>query len=91
MVRLSARDLRTSVGTNVRLIEEKTGLNPWIYGNSRVKANLIQNNISEFPKHEEWRLPLLDKYLCLRTFAYDNGDEEEEATLNGLIHSLVTT
>ena len=43
MVRLAARDLRTNMGSNVRLIEEETGLDPWEASSANVKSALMFN------------------------------------------------
>ena len=42
------------------------------------------------PEGEEWRVNYLLKLLSARLEAFYNGDQEEEARLPDLIHSLVT-
>ena len=91
LFRLSARDLRTNVGKNLRLIEDETDLNPWLFGSKRIKRELLLANAAQMPETESWRLPLLGKLLDQRTFAYYAGETDMEENLNAQIKSLVST
>ena len=91
MACLSARDIRTSLGSNLSHIREETGLDPWLFGGTRMKNALLIASKSEIPIKEIWRVPLLEKYIHERTIAHYNGDTSTEDTLNNLIYSLVTS
>ena len=89
MSRLSGRDLRSNFGSNLRLIVEKTGLDPWEVDNKLIKDQLSSTERVHVPTEDEWRVPLLSKYLDRRLEAYYNGDAEEEDKLTDLIRCLM--
>ena len=70
IARLAARDLRTSLGSNLRLLKEKSGLDPWIATPATMKRELRQGCQTEIPEKEKWRLPYLEKLLNARLWAY---------------------
>ena len=76
LARLSARDARTSLGSNVKAIEEETGLDPWLFGGQRLKAKLLSANTAHVPEPDVWRIGYLEKLLTKRAHAYYNGSDE---------------
>ena len=67
----------------------ESGLNPWEYGGTRLKYELLQNNKSQLPELDKWKIGLLDKFISEKlTRFYDGLDENEE--LESMIRSLVT-
>ena len=82
------RDLRSTTGSNLRLVEESSGLNPWEYSSARVKKELIERGTVEVPVQEHWRVSYLAKLLERRQVADYSGLEEEVEHLTELIESL---
>ena len=48
---LAGRDVRTTTGGNLmlRLLRELSGLDPWVFGSSRLKEDLIKSETKEVP------------------------------------------
>ena len=63
MANLVSRDVQTTTGTNLRLIERETGLSAWITGQDRLKDALVQKETVPVEEREKWRIPLLNKLL----------------------------
>ena len=88
MARLSARDIRSSFGSNLNLIRERTNLDPWEASNHTIKNKLSLAEASDVPSADEWRVDLLSKLLGARLEAYYGNNRSEEARLSDLIRSL---
>ena len=88
MANLTGRDVRTTTGSNLKLLEELTGLNPWIYGSARIKDELIKEETSEIPVQDEWRVCYLASLLQKKQHHYYMGEEEATKELTALIDSL---
>ena len=87
--RLSARDLRTNLGSNLALIREETNLDPWETDKATIQAALQFAEWREIPHGDEWRCEYLWKLLNQKLgFYYDGKVDEEKMTLE-LINSLV--
>ena len=89
--RLAARDIRTSIGSNLDALKRETGLDPRCFGTDRLKQELLNTydqNLS-VNVEDEWRLPYLDRLLTERTMAFYNGDTENHTKINELLQSLV--
>ena len=54
MAGLAGRDIRTTTGKNLKLVEELTGLDPWVFGSGRVKQVQLWTS----------------SYLCCTTFIF---------------------
>ena len=88
--RLAARDLRSSVGSNLALIrKESGGLDPWTAGPGQLKKALSQNEIVPVPAGDAWRVPFLQRLLEERLQHFYTGDKLQEKRVQGLIDSLV--
>ena len=70
MARLSGRDLRSNFGSNLRMISELTGLDPWEVDNKEIKRHLSLAETEEVPHGEGWRINLLSKYIAARSETY---------------------
>ena len=82
---LAARDLRSSLGSNLALVQEVAKLDPWAASRAELQAALVP-----VPQLDSWKVPTLEKLLSARLQAYYLGDKEEEKRLQALISSLVT-
>ena len=87
LARLSARDIRTTLGSNLDHIRKETGLNPWHFGGERIKMELLKNNFSEMDENDKWRIAYLEKLLTHRLYQYYQGNHECEE-LDQMINSL---
>ena len=86
---LAARDVRSSLGKNLSLVRETTGLDPWVARSGQLRAALNLSDRREVPEMELYRVPLLQKLLGQRLQAHYMTNVEEEERLTALINSLV--
>ena len=89
VARLAARDLRSSVGTNLALLQRETGLDPWVIGAGHLRAALLAADKVVVPDVDKWRVPYLERLLAERLQAYYIADTLAEEQLTVLINSLV--
>ena len=47
MANLAGRDLRTTTGRNLMYLQESTGLDPWVFGSTRLKSEVVKNEAVE--------------------------------------------
>lgn len=87
--RLSARDMRTTLGSNLAHIRQETGLDPWVIGGQQMRDKLVSFNASRVPFSDEWRIPFLEKIITEKLLLHYNGFEENK-TLNELICAIVS-
>ena len=86
--RLSARDLRTNLCSNLALIREETGLDPWEMDKTTVQTALQSAEWREISLGDEWRCEYLWKLLNQKLqYHYDGRVDDENFTLI-LINSL---
>ena len=89
MALLASRDVRSSLSSNLALVRELSGLNPWMAGPAHLRAALEAADRVPVPQQDSWRAPLLEKLLVARLQAYYAADKAEEKRLQDLISSLV--
>ena len=86
---LAARDLRCSTGSNLALLREETGLDPWTCSVGPLRAALHQAEQVPVPPADAWRVPYMRRLLQERLIHYYSGNSEEEQRVQGLLDSLV--
>ena len=86
MANLVSRDVQTTTGTNLRLIERETGLSAWITGQVKLTDALVQKETVPVEEREKWRIPLLNKLLIQKQELLYLGEDIED--ISGLINSL---
>ena len=86
---LAARDIRSTLGSNLTHLQNLTGLDPWAVGKSQLKAALGRATRKEVPELDFWRPQLLQKLLSARLEAHYSTDLVEEERIATLINSLV--
>ena len=64
---LAARDLQSNVGSNLSLIRDITGLDPWGKTANTMKARLRQGLVLLVSDHDRWKVSYLDKLLSTET------------------------
>ena len=85
---LTARDLRSTTGKNIKLVHELSGLDPWEYGSARIKDELAKAEEVEVPAVDQWRISYLQKLLEQRQMLHYGGDKEGKERMSDLIDSL---
>ena len=88
MARLVSRDIQTTTGTNIRVVEEASGLSIWDCCQVKLRDALRRKEQVEVQPDEEWRIPYLNKLLAQRQELDYLGQEEEKTTVDDLINSL---
>ena len=87
--RLAARDLRSSLGSNLRILSDVSGLDPWSTTGEEMKVRLRESLRKKTPESEIWRVTYLRKLLSEKQFAFYNCDQAKVIELSQLIDSLV--
>ena len=83
LAELVGKDATSTTGNNLARIRLESGLDPWVVSGSTMSAKLPP---AEVPDQDEWRLPLLEKYIRKRHEAESNLEDTDQ--LNELINSL---
>ena len=86
---LAARDIRSTLGSNLTHLRNKTGLDPWAVRKGQLKAALALATRKEVPENDYWRPQLLQKLLSARLEAHYLADMVEEENIATLISSLI--
>ena len=86
LANLMGRDVQTTTGKNIRLIEERSGLSVWSTGQEKLKEAIAENEIVTVDEADKWRIPLLGKLLGQKQELNYLGADLDET--NDLINSL---
>ena len=89
LARISARDIRSSLGKNLQRIRDLTQLDPWSASKAELHAALERGLQIETPKADIWRPRCLANLLAERSQAFYRADDDEVCRLSSLIESLV--
>ena len=63
VTRLAARDVRSSLGSNLRLIHDMTDLNPWTTSRLVMKEGLREVTIAQTPEEDYWRVGAIQSIM----------------------------
>ena len=88
MANIASRDLRSTTGSNLRLVQESSGLDPWLSTSSHLKMMLHQNEQVMVPMEDKWRVQYLVTLLAQRQELSYMGEDEAEKQVTELIESL---
>ena len=88
LANIVGRDLRSTTGSNLKLVEESSGLNPWIFDSSRVKKELIERETAVIPDQDSWRISYLKKLLEERHMFVYSGEVDMMNQVSDLIDSV---
>ena len=88
--RLSARDVRSNLGSNLSHIKRESQLDPWLFGGQRLKDELCVFHHVPVPETDTWRIGYMAKLQCERLLNHFNGCDKDDH-LDALIHSLAST
>ena len=86
MVNLVSRDVQSTTGSNLRMIEDITGLSAWNSGQDKMKEALRDSETVPVAENDEWRIPYLNKLLGYKQQLSYLG--EEVGALRSQINSL---
>ena len=89
VTRLADRDVRSSLGSNLRITQDMTDLNPWTTSRLVMKERLREVTIAHTPQDDYWRLGAIQSLLSERQLAFYDSNDEKEQQLTTLIESLV--
>ena len=87
---LAPQDLRTSVGANLTVIREESGLNPWTCPLGGLKAALLWAEEVPIPAADIWRVPYMKRLFVKQLHHYYSRDYKEVQRVNDPLDSLVT-
>ena len=87
LANIAGRDVRTTTGSNLKLVEELTGLNPGVFGSARIKEELVKEETVLTPGQDEWRESYLASLLAKRQQLDYLGEEEATKEITGLVDS----
>ena len=85
---LCARDLRSTTGSNIRLVEEASGLSVWSSTTRQVRKAIKEKEMVVVPPEDSWRVTYLRKLLEQRLQHHYSADKENEDKVQQLIDSL---
>ena len=83
---LVSRDVQSTTGANLRLIEQEAGLSVWNASQEKLKDAIQQKERVPVDDREQWRIPFLSKLLGRRQELSYLGEDIEE--ISDLINSL---
>ena len=83
-----SRDIQTTTGTNIRMVEEASGLSAWDCSQEKLRDAIREKELVEVEMHDQWRIPYLNKLLGQRQELVYLGHEIEETRVEELINSL---
>ena len=88
LARLVSRDIRTTTGTNIRVVEEASALSIWDCCQDKLRDAIRRKEQVEVEANDEWRIPYLNKLLAQRQELDYLGQEVEKTMVDDLINSL---
>ena len=79
---MSARDIRSTVGSNLATLQKESGgLDPWTSFLGQLKAALLRSKAVQVPLQDAWKVPYLSHLLGARLKCYYSADMKEEKHL----------
>ena len=79
LAHIVARDVRTTTGSNLHLIRNMTGLDPWSCLGIQVKK-VLGEGLAEVPQQDKWRLLYLERLLDKRGEMYYRNEDTTQLT-----------
>ena len=91
LVRIVAKDIRTTTARNLRLLEVETGGGIWVTCSLKIREKLKEKD-PVVPAEDGWRVPYLGKLLEERDMLLYQGlaDDDGVESVQSLIDSLCT-
>ena len=89
VARLAARDVRSSVGSNLAIIRDETKLDPWMLNKTTLSSTMTKIETAEPEDEDKWRISYLVSLHDQRLYHKYTADSQSEDRLSELIDSLV--
>ena len=86
---LVSRDLRCTTAKNLKLVRDRSGLDPWTAAPDKLKEALHQNQLTDTPQQDGWKVDYLRSLLRQLQEAKKLVEEDKRKYIQGLIDSLV--
>ena len=86
MANLVSRDIQSTTGLNLNLVESASGLSAWDTSQEKLREAIIMKEEVIVEEGEQWRIVYLSKLLQQRQELWYAGEDVEEITC--LINSL---
>jgi hypothetical protein len=74
--KIAGRDIRSTIGRNMKLLEEASGMDPWIFDSSRLKMELVSRETVEVSEQDTWRVKYLHKLMVEKQEKHYMGEVE---------------
>ena len=88
LANIVGRDIRSTTGSNLKFIEESSGLDPWVFDSSRLKSKLLERELVDVPVQDFWRLRYLCRLLEQRQRLHHLGEADKVKQVTDLIDSV---
>ena len=89
MANLTARDLRTTTGRNLRAVRDASGLDPLNSSSCKIKTAIASRELVDVQPQDQWRTKYLWTLLGRVQEAKSMAMLDEQKELQALIDSLV--
>ena len=88
LANLVSRDIQTTTGSNIRMVEEASGLSAWDSSQDKLRNAIREKEMVEVEAQDQWRIPYLNKLLGQRQELDYMGEENGKNEVENLINSL---
>ena len=88
MANIASRDIRATTGSNLRFIQETSGLDPWRCNAMQLKEKLKEKEQVTVPMQDMWRVKYLGTLLCQRQELHYIGATDQRDSISELINNL---
>ena len=88
LANLVSRDIQTTTGRNIRMVEEASGLSAWDCSAEKLRDAIREKESVAVEVNDQWRIPYLNKLLEQRQELIYLGLEKGENRVEELINSL---
>ena len=86
MAHLVSRDIQTTTGRNLKLVESTSGLSAWDISQDKLREALRKQEVITVVEGDQWRIPYLEKLLEQRQEIKYAGEDVKD--IDSLISSL---
>jgi hypothetical protein len=77
MANIASKYLRSTTGSNLKLVQDSSGLDPWLSSSSQLNKMLHQNDQVMIPMQDKWRVQYLGTLLAQRQELLYIGEGEQ--------------
>ena len=88
LANLVSRDIQTTTGSNIRMVEEASGMSAWDSCQDKLRRAIREKDLVDVEVQDQWRIPYLNKLLGQRQELDYLGQEMGKTRVEDLINSL---